>query len=258
MSDNYIRQTLLDRIYDLSRISQQDTNSCGPVSYIYALAFYCPDLYSKIVLDLYDKGKARLGKFTLAPDDHTRQSWDPKVTGVSAVDWIAIAGVKNSTSSDFDDPADIFAGITMPGEMTTWLEKTGWTIQGQDISIWGKGLDQLKAASREYLSSRTVFLFIKAKSAGNVKKGLWWGVDHWVVLSSSIQVRESSGKQWVEINDHTLKGKDISSYQIAFETYTWGSYENIGAKNTTSTIIIHDVEDFIAYFYGYIAATAPK
>jgi hypothetical protein len=96
---------------------------------------------------------------------------------------------------------------------------------------------------------------MKGKSIGEVNKGLWWGVDHWIVLASSIQVRESNGKPWMDITAQPLQGKDIDNYQISFNTYTWGNHKNIGTNNANSTITISDVGDLVSYFYGYISST---
>lgn len=258
ITDINIRQPLIDRIYDPSKISQSNTNTCGPTSYVYALANRCPDLYTQLVLDMYSKGKSKLGGITFNPDTSTQQSWAPQSTRIAAVDWVVIAGVKNTTTPDFDNPDESLDGITMPGELAKWLEKTGWKIQAQKASIWGAGIDKMKAASQAYISGRTVFLFVKAKSIGNVSKGLWWGVDHWIVLSSSIEVRESNNKTWKQLTDQSLNGKNIDNYQIRFEAYTWGDYESIGVKNSTSTIKINDVDDFNGYYYGYVAADPPR
>jgi len=79
-------------------------------------------------------------------------------------------------------------------------------------------------------------------------------VDHWIVLSSSIEVRESSSQPWLQITDPSLNGKDIGDYQLHFEAYTWGYYASIGAKNSMSRVKIDNVDDFARYYYGFIAA----
>jgi hypothetical protein len=59
----------------------------------------------------------------------------------------------------------------------------------------------------------------------------------------------------MDITAQPLQGKDIDNYQISFDVFTWGKHKNIGTNNTTSTITISDVGDFVDYFYGYISAT---
>lgn len=96
------------------------------------------------------------------------------------------------------------AGITLPGEIGKWLKKTGWEVQRTSTSIFGRGLANLKLASRAFASNQVVFFFIKAKSLSMlVKKGPWLGVDHWITLTSSIKVRKDNNAKWESI--HTIK-----------------------------------------------------
>lgn len=117
IGDKLILQPLKERILNPKKIRQRDTNTCGPAAFVYALAYYRPDQYAELILDLHRKGEATLGTIIFKPDDAARNAWDPKATSIAAVDWIAIAGVKNTTSSSYDEPVDAAAGITMPSEV---------------------------------------------------------------------------------------------------------------------------------------------
>jgi hypothetical protein len=129
-----------------------------------------------------------LGNLVLKPDKRILGNWDASL--IAAIDWLALASLKNNTSPDFDRAKETLDGITMPEELHKWLSSTGWKVTGADTNIFfGKGIKEIQAASKAYAAGNAVYLFVKAKSVGNVGKSLWFGVDHWVVLTSTISVR---------------------------------------------------------------------
>ncbi|WP_157678561.1 hypothetical protein [Oleiphilus messinensis] len=131
--------------------------------------------------------------------------------------------------------------------------------QDNASTVFTNSLNDLKLASRENTAGRAIFFFVKAKSIGSVGKGPWWGPDHWIMLTSSIQVRASAKSTWTNIEASALANTDIGTYQIQFWIYTWGFYSQIGPNNHRSTTIkVSTVNDFLDYFYGFISATPPK
>ncbi len=273
ITDADMDSALLDRIINPEKIAQKLTSTCGPAAYWYSLAYYRPEVYAKAVIELYDQGKTTLGNLVLQPSQITlnaltisnrNASGSPRPTikpsAIDPVDWIALGSLKNATSKNYDDVDDELSAITMPNEVAIWLTKTGWSVHNQVTSTASsQPLIQLKAASLGNWSGRAVCLFIKAKSAGNVKRSLWWGADHWVILTSPIEVRASSKDPWVRINSLSSSGVDISNYQVQFWIYTWGRYIQVGANNMHNpTISISKVSDFLDYFYGYLSCSPPR
>jgi hypothetical protein len=101
-----------------------------------------------------------------------------------------------------------------------------------------------------------VYLFVKAKSVGVVGKSLWFGVDHWAVLTSTISVRNPAEPIWINIGLITTQVDNLDDCDIDFTIYSWGRETAVGNNNNSAkktTIPIQTVGDFKRYFYGYIA-----
>lgn len=253
INEGQIYKELVNRIQNPESIDQYDTNTCGPAAYWYILAYYQPERYAKAIVELYKKGETKLGSVTLKPDKRILGNWD--ASRIAAIDWLALASLKNNTSPDYDKPQDTFDGVTMPKEVQNWVSSTGWKVTGADTNLFfGKGIKEIQAASKAYSAGNAVYLFVKAKSVGNVGKSLWFGVDHWAVLTSTISVRNPEEPIWINIGLITTQVDNLDDYYIDFTIYTWGRETTVGNNSINMTTIpIQTVGDFKRYFYGYIA-----
>src|SRR6478752_3918418 len=52
---------LMDHINSPSLINQRDSSLCGPACFLYALLQKTPETYAQFVIDLYEKGQAKVG-----------------------------------------------------------------------------------------------------------------------------------------------------------------------------------------------------
>ncbi len=249
--------SLLDRVNDPHQIDQSGTNTCGPATYWYALAYYRPDLYVSTMIELYEKGNARLGKMNIQPSEEVFGSWKPNnYQQVALVDWIAFVSLKNTTSRAYNERFMAVEGITRSGEIKKWLNNTGWSVQANTADIGLEGLSDLKAASLAFSKQMVVFLFVRSKG---INKGsgfkLWKKADHWICLTSTIKVR-GANTSWQPIHSVSVSDSDLLNYQIDFGCYTWGHYRGVGADHTsvgnTST-----VKDWLSFYCGYLSANIP-
>ena len=238
-------------------INQGTTNTCGPAAFLYALAYYRPEQYARIMGELYVYGKTTLGDMTLMPSRAILSSWVDNGE-VEFIDWMPLVSIKNSTTPDYDHMKDQIAGMTFPGEIAKWLKRAGWQVQRHSAYLFKENITDLRRASVSFNSGHVVFLFVKAKSISNkVKKSPWWGVDHWVTLTSPVKVRKDRHSPWRPIQGlPNVSDTDLLHYQIQFTIVSWGENMTIGTGQP-STGATDNVKQWLHYYYGYIAAKPP-
>ncbi len=91
-----------DRVNSPYLIDQGYSSLCGPAAILYSLAKKEPLVYAQYIVDLYDNGKAKLGSLDIEPGTDTKNYNLPITSGMSEVDWIGLAGLRNS-ENDFLD-----------------------------------------------------------------------------------------------------------------------------------------------------------
>src|SRR3954453_12655762 len=58
---------LMDHINSPSLIHQRSSSLCGPACFLYALLQKTPETYAQFVIDLYEKGQAKIGGLEVKP-----------------------------------------------------------------------------------------------------------------------------------------------------------------------------------------------
>src|SRR5262249_24657836 len=108
---------LLIRIANPNVMNQGQSSLCGPTNLICSLATDQPAQYARYAIDLYEKGKAKIGRLLIEPGTGVRDYLPPR-GAIPQVDWLTTASLRDSENWFFhyDSVDREFAGITLPGE----------------------------------------------------------------------------------------------------------------------------------------------
>ena len=243
LSRQHVGAGMLLRVGNPGMFRQGAASLCGPAAMMFNYASDWPVAYVRFAIDMYEKGKANLGRLLIKPGSDVRDYSPPR--SISPVDWLTMASIRDSENwfLDFDDTGRIsdMAGITLPSEMEQWMRKAGYSDvrENTNISRFNKGIDTVNEANRLIDKGYRVCLFISANMAEydeQEDKGSVMSM-HWVVLLEKIQV---------------------SNGLVKAKIFTWGkgSYEIPHPHPDTKQIKPLPVGDFLKNFYGYVAGKA--
>jgi hypothetical protein len=221
---------MLMRIASPGILKQGDASLCGPAALLFNVVSDNPVMYARFAIDLYEKGKAKIGRLLIEPGKDVR-SYLPSPAAIHPVDWMTMASVRDSENwlLDYDSAEKEFAGITMPGELAHWFRLAGYSDVREETNVYfTKGTGTLDDASGLFAKGYRVVMFIAMQmlEAKNQTKSSTIP-DHWVVLRS--QIDRSGGK-------------------VKMKVFTWGygEYQVPQAGDLS-------LDDFSKNFYGYVA-----
>ncbi len=223
-----VTSALSQRIVTPGDISQSVLSLCGPAALLFTTARDEPTRYAQFIIDLYEKGRAKLGSLDIEPGVDARNYTPPP--SVNAADWIGLASIRDSANwfFDYQSAKNQFAGITMPNELLQWFREAGYTeVINETNTFFNKNrLNALKASSLFNLGYK-VSLFINAKMLSSTEQTDDSSTpDHWVVLTSGILLVPS----------------------VRFTVYTWGrSRYRVPQGSALSE------DDFLDNYYGFVA-----
>ena len=224
-----VAQGLSTRIQRPGQISQRSSSLCGPASLLFSVARTRPNEYAQFVVDLADKGDAKLGKLRIEPGQDLKRHL-PAKGSIDPSDWIALASIRDSENwfFDYQSASDQVAGITIPSSLASWYKKAGYTdIRNETNLYFIKDEANANMASTLYRKGFKVALFISANMLDTKSKTTSSTTpDHWVVLTSKIKI-----------------GANVS-----FTVYTWGDpRRRVPQTGSLSK------KDFLNNYYGYVA-----
>jgi hypothetical protein len=247
-----VAKQLRDRIENPSLINQGLSSLCGPAVFIYCLAKRKPKLYAKYIIDLYEKGEAKIGRLKVKPGMDCK-NFDPIAEyEILEADWIALAGLRDSENDffDYDNPNDQLPGITMPGDIAKWFAFSDFLAIRQNTNIFfDKSLYTLLQAHKKYISGACVCLFVGAHVLQGIPNGRS-PADHWVVLNSPISIDGKPVSKLVAQGKKVNQDESLLSKKIQFSLYTWARDSYPVNKYDPGLT----VGKFLDYFYGYVAA----
>jgi hypothetical protein len=238
------------RIKDPSEIDQGQSSLCGPAVFIYCLAKKKPKVYARYVIDLYEKGEATIGRLKVKPGHDCKNYKLPIESEMVGVDWIALAGLRDSENAflDYDEYNDQVAGITLPSSVSKWFAHGDFSaIRNNTNLVFDKGVSALLKVNQLYMSGACVCLFVGA-NLFNGKSGGKAHADHWVVLESSILIDGKPASQF-KAQEQKMNGNKLGSKKIEFSVYTWAE----SSRKVNKYYPNLTVEEFLDYFYGYVA-----
>ena len=245
---------LRSRINNPQAIDQGALNACGPAAAAYLIAADNPVLFAEFAIELYTTGKGSLGSMTVDPYDGllTRAPGDSEwgnYTQNNVLDFIILASMRSDKSpffSQFEDPSNQLAGITLPGTVKEWLNASGtYSDVTDDTSLFGKSFDHFQnTLVPKHTNGHKVVMLIGADmisiSRGNAasKKG---------IKKEDLKKGKMGDKAQTSMPNHyvTFEGNfSVSGDNVSFKIWTWGSTEQITISKT----------DFAKLYYGGVYA----
>lgn len=223
---------LLARIEHPDGIAQEGSPLCGPSALTFNLATRDPVGYVHFVIDLYEKGSARIHRLQITPGKDLR-NYDP-AGQLQPADWIPLASIRDSENwlFDFQAVGDDFAGITLPKHMVSWFERIGFSEVIDDTNVvFTKNQKCIEEAARLYRNDYWICLFVNAQMLDPDKQDLRSvSPDHWIVLTSDVAV---------------------TSGNISLTVFSWGDGRRPIPTQASKPL---SVAHFLNNFYGYVAA----
>ena len=221
---------LLLRVSNPNILNQRTAGICGPMAFLYSLAFDSPAVYAKYAIDLYEKGKAVLGHLTIDPSSDCRQYAPPRP--MSAADWLTGASLRDSENFwyNYSSIGDDDSGTHLE-EMAQWFEKAGYTdVHYENNTFYSLKLNNIDVVNRYYKAGYRIVLRINAK-----------------LLYPETQNEKSSKGNHVVILRSPIS---ISGNTISLKIYTWAEIlRPIPAPNTQMS-----PSGFLEHWYGYVVA----
>jgi len=220
---------LLLRVSNPNIINQQNAGLCGPVSLLYSLASDSPAAYAKFGIDLYEKGKAKIGRIDIEPSYDCRH-YLPKPP-MSQGEWLTAGSLRDSENWFFDYDSVKASGSSTTAEMVVWFKRSGYTdVHYDDNIVMSREAGDINRINTYYNDGYRVLLRINSKLLSRKKQAdSSYQGNHFVVLRSPITV---------------------SGQTVRLTVYTWGEGQwNIPAQGTQLS-----PGGFLEHWYGYVAA----
>lgn len=201
---------------------QGRTNLCGPAAFFYCVLNANSQIYKKIVKELWETGSTTVNKLTIKPDvDGARTVKiffdSDDVPAISAVDWITMGSLRDSSNVVFDYTLELgesSTAMTAPGDVIRWFDKIGFVA----AKLFHLGSDMKKALlETSNFDTKDYFIVLLTSSIlhGQTRNPNLFPT-HWVVLDSNIT---SSG---IRINSSTSLEEKLS-----YKAFSWGkSYQH--------------------------------
>ena len=226
-----LAKQLTERINNPGKINQHASSLCGPAALLYSTAHFNPVMYAKFAIDLYERGRGRLGKLNINPGSDVRRS--RVKAGMPSLDWMMLASIRDSKNwvLDYQKASNAFAGITFPGTLAGWFKKAGYRRVINETNLLAtKGIGNVSSANQYFYRKYKVCLFINTNM---IQKP--WGEtsafpDHWVVLASGISVLPKT---------------------VSFKIFTWGKPE----MRVPSAGRRLPRKSFLGNYYGFVACS---
>jgi hypothetical protein len=221
---------LMLRVANPNIINQRNADLCGPVSFLYGLAFDSPAAYARFGIDMFEKGTARIGRIDVKPSNDCRNYYPE--WPMSHGEWVTAASLRDSENFLLDyDSAEGWGATSTNGEVARWFSKAGYTDVHADNNLFtSRKESEINVINRFYNAGYRVVLRINSKllKAKEQFDSSWRG-NHLCVLRSPI----------------TFTGQEVR-----LSVYTWGVGQwNIPAPGTKIS-----PSGFLEHWYGYVAA----
>lgn len=221
---NRIEEDLNDRLQGKSYPDQKSSSLCGPAAYFYCLLKDRPDLYRRVVTDLWEEGETNFVDMSLKPNSSTKpknffhENGDVKLNGI---DWISMASLRNSfnTLLPYNSPDDDLAAITGWSVIEEWFVKTGAKILANRISITGDNIESLAILNewkKRFPDCHIINLVTAGKLLKHGSQVLIPIKNHWIVWDGMLLT--TSGRPINRSSDKNL--------EVQLKLFTWGRCDN--------------------------------
>ncbi|MBG0808736.1 hypothetical protein IY145_05030 [Methylosinus sp. H3A] len=224
---NVVGVDLLMRVANPNIINQSSAGICGPVAFLYSLAFDSPATYAKFAIDLYEKGKAKIGGLEIEPGPDCRK-YAP-TPPMSQGDWLTGGSLRDSERLIFDYDSVEARGSTTFGEMADWFQRAGYAdVDFEDNLVLSRGAGDIGVVNKYFRDGYRVVLRINSRLLVDPTDKSYRG-NHIVVLRSPI---------------------DLSGKTVRLSVYTWGQVGRTIPEDGGRM----PLGDFLEHWYGYLVA----
>ncbi|WP_460452252.1 hypothetical protein [Alsobacter sp. SYSU BS001988] len=219
---------LLLRVSNPNIINQRQATLCGPVSFLYSLALDSPAMYAKYAIDLYEKGKATIGRMEIKPSYDCRHYFPP--APISPGDWLTAGSLRDSENILFDYESVDDSGSATNADLARWFSTAGYTdIHADDNITFSRDASDIALVNGYYNAGYRVALRINSKLLYPSKRNdSSHRGNHFVVLRSPIAV---------------------SGDAVTLTVYTWG----MGQTRVPEPDAQLTKSGFLEHWYGYVA-----
>lgn len=265
---------VIQRLENPYYVRQGNTPLCGPAAFMFCVAKHFPDHYERYALELALYGKSRIGDLIVEPSESCLNARDglemERKNDFSSADWVTLASLRDSANilSRMSGPASNIAGMTFPGEIQGWFEKTGLFTQIEDhtSTVITSSYDNLLRANEKVKAGHCVCFLIQASILAPHLPGtlpaVEFGVDkvqkdipkvaapfpnHWVVQTSNMLIDQKPAPQ----PNTPLVDKSYNS-RLYFEVHSWGMHGRPYKVN--NRVDEMTPEKFTKYYHGFVCA----
>jgi len=217
---------LLLRVANPNIINQRQAGVCGPVAFLYGLAFDSPAAYARMGIDLFENGRAKVGRMDVSPGSDCRNYSPPDP--LSHGEWVTAGSLRDSENLflDYDDVDKNRAGGTGADEVAHWFEKAGYTDVHYDhnrfYSMTESDVEKINGyynnGYRMALSINAKLLDAKTQAESSSKS------NHLVVLRSPIQLEPTAKMTiytWGNVMFQVPQGGPLTKSQLLEHLYGW-------------------------------------
>jgi hypothetical protein len=224
-----IAKELAARVMKPSLINQGEAGLCPSAAVVYNVACGNVVEYVKAVTQLYDTGRATIGKWQLDPDADLK-IYKPSVGAVPEADWIIMSSIRDSENWFVDYQSVSDNGGAWGDEVGKWLRKAGYTDVKEEWNYaMNKTAENLQEADSLYSKNYQICLLIDADLLAG-KTAALSRPNHWVVLASNISTNFA-----------------LPTTNVTMKVFTWGTLRALPDRPM-------QLGDFVDYYYGYVAA----
>jgi hypothetical protein len=264
VSKSRIRRGMRARILNPDLIKQGPTGLCGPAAFMRSLAREDACEFARFGGRLYSQGFADLGRRgkvfkKVAPSAPTRLSRVPPE--MDHTDWLLLASLRDAYNDVFEyawNDINQMSGMTV-STMAASFRGAGYSEVDENLggsSIFtgsvNKGLTSIEQANSYFRREFQVFLLIDANLLQIGGPGIEPWANHWVVLSSPIDVNRV-WKPWSK--------NELSRIGVKGKVWSWGQYEETKKQDAYRTFPLRPpypdymaFETFMRCYYGFVAA----
>lgn len=207
---------------------QESTSLCGPAAYFFCLINLSPSSYKIAVKQLWESGKANIGKLSIEPFNdgcrRVRNFYNEKTGApkIPPIDWITLASLRESENMIFrlNDPDKEVAGITRWGALFSWFEQSnfkGLKKYPFHSDVFSSTLiDEInKYAGQDYY---VVSLISASLLRGGGSSGTNLFPDHWIVWTDKL--RDTKGNPITGVTEPY-------NTKVQLKMFSWGDHEQL-------------------------------
>lgn len=251
-SKQRIEQQIQNRLAGYNFPNQAFTSLCGAAAFFYCLLKNQPSIYEQVAWDFWNYGSVRIGKLDIKPSKDCRHPKDISKQGVSGLDWMTLASLRDSENIFMDyqvrNPSSTIgffteglAGITPVSTAKGWFEKVGAKCVFDNTMLWTPfGLNHAKLKhllDLNLYAGKSDYNVIVLIGAGMLRGGEGSSKNHWIVWEDKLTL----------INGDEITEATPLTEQVKLEAFSWGEVKTNYLK---SGFTLSDALDHI--FGGFV------